>query len=98
MTPDLRKEVLRLYNKCWENGYFPKEWKLAKLFVLYKGGGKDKQESNSYRPISLLPVLGKLLERLVGARLTQHLEQNNKLVSLNTVSEGAMIQLKQYNR
>lgn len=81
MTPDLRKEVLRLYNKCWENGYFPKEWKLAKLFVLYKVGGKDKQESNSYRPISLLPVLGKLLERLVGARLTQHLEKNNKFSS-----------------
>ena len=42
-------------------GIFPDAYKKAQVVPLFKGG--DKDDMNSYRPISLLPVLGKLLTR-----------------------------------
>ncbi len=60
---------LRLFNACLEHGVFPRAWKQASLIFLPKGG-KDSSDSKSYRPISLLPVTGKLYERLVKRRLS----------------------------
>ncbi|GBM40067.1 hypothetical protein AVEN_23154-1 [Araneus ventricosus] len=42
-------------------------------------GGKDQQLASSYRPISLLPTIGKVLEKLMTQRLTYHLESTNSL-------------------
>lgn len=61
---------LRLFNACLEHGVFPSAWKRASLIFLPKGGDKDSSDSKSYRPISLLPVTGKLYERLVKRRLS----------------------------
>ena len=38
--------------------------------------GKDRNDKNSYRPISLLSCMGKTMERMVNKRLTHHLEKN----------------------
>ncbi|GBN90551.1 Putative protein in type-1 retrotransposable element R1DM [Araneus ventricosus] len=42
-------------------------------------GGKDQRLASSYRPISLLPTIGKVLEKLMTQRLTYHLESTNSL-------------------
>ena len=44
-------------------GIFPDEWKLAIVSLVYKEGGGD--DPNNYRPISVLPVISKLIERIV---------------------------------
>ncbi|GBP97954.1 Putative 115 kDa protein in type-1 retrotransposable element R1DM [Eumeta japonica] len=55
-------------NKCLELGYFPRAWKVAAIKVIPKPGKEDYARPKSYRPIGLLPVLGKTVERmLVGA-------------------------------
>ena len=41
---------------------FSQSWKQTKVSPFHKGGAKD--ELNSYRPISILPSLSKLLEKL----------------------------------
>ena len=51
--------------------------KKAVIKPIYKAG--DKQLFNNYRPISLLPVVSKLLERLIYKRLDNHLVINNIL-------------------
>lgn len=79
MAPELKAELLQLFNNCWRQGRFPKEWKEAKLFILNKGGDKDRTQCGSYRPISLLPVIGKLYERLICTRLNRELEANHTL-------------------
>ena len=55
--------LTRLFNNCINQGIFPDIYKLAQVIPLYKGG--DKENLNSYRPISLLPALGKLLEKVI---------------------------------
>ncbi|GBP90781.1 Putative 115 kDa protein in type-1 retrotransposable element R1DM [Eumeta japonica] len=58
---------LAMANKCLELGYFP-AWKVAAIKVIPKPGKDDYARPKSYRPIGLLPVLGKTVERmLVGA-------------------------------
>ncbi|GBP96405.1 RNA-directed DNA polymerase from mobile element jockey [Eumeta japonica] len=58
---------LAMANKCLELGYFPRAWKVAAIKVIPKPGRKTARPK-SYRPIGLLPVLGKTVERmLVGA-------------------------------
>ncbi|GBM14882.1 Retrovirus-related Pol polyprotein from type-1 retrotransposable element R1 [Araneus ventricosus] len=42
-----------------------------------KAPGKNKSDIKSYRPISLLPTLGKILEKLLLERLNHHLRRNN---------------------
>lgn len=60
--------LLRLYNECLKSGYFPDEWKKACVVVLLKSPEKPRSDPASYRPISLLSVLGKTLERMMMKR------------------------------
>ncbi|KAJ0169140.1 hypothetical protein K1T71_014948 [Dendrolimus kikuchii] len=64
---------LSLANKCLELGYFPTEWKKATVVILRKPGKTVYNTAKSYRPIGLLPVIGKLFEKLIVARLRWHL-------------------------
>ena len=52
--------------------------KKATMIPIYKKG-KDKKHPSSYKPISLLSYLGKLLERIINTRLMVHIEANNIL-------------------
>ena len=47
----------------------PPEWKTANCVVIPKKGKANYNDPNSYRPISLLPCLGKLLETITAKRL-----------------------------
>ena len=51
--------------------------KLAHISPLIKGHGLDSSNLKNYRPISNLSFVGKLIERVVLARLNEHLENNN---------------------
>jgi len=53
--------------------------KRASLVLLYKGQSKPPDLPSSYRPISLLDGAGKLLERLLLARLESHIERADGL-------------------
>ncbi|KAG8273456.1 hypothetical protein J6590_108217 [Homalodisca vitripennis] len=68
--------LLDTYNMCWIKGIFPNEWKTAKLKVIRKAGERDWSDPKSYRPISLLSVLGKTLERLIAKRLRDKIDED----------------------
>ncbi|GFT93191.1 RNA-directed DNA polymerase from mobile element jockey [Trichonephila clavipes] len=59
--------------------YFPKSWKTAVVVPILKPG-KNSALAESYRPISLLPVLSKLAEKVILARLNDYLERENILI------------------
>ncbi|GFT35234.1 RNA-directed DNA polymerase from mobile element jockey [Trichonephila clavipes] len=54
-------------------------WKTAVVIPILKPG-KNSALAESYRPISLLPVLSKLAEKVILARLNDHLERENILI------------------
>lgn len=62
---------------CLVSGVFPKIFKKALVTPIYKSG--DRGCVGNYRPISVLPVLSKILERLINNRLVTYLNANNLL-------------------
>lgn len=57
-----------IYNACITISYFPDVWKHAELVVFHKPN-KPKSNITSYRPISLLPTLSKVFEKVIQTRL-----------------------------
>ena len=54
-----------MFDACLRDGCFPSEGKKARVAILPMSPDKQPSDPASYRPISLLPVLGKTLERLM---------------------------------
>ena len=60
-------------------GYHPIEWKKARGILLKKGGKRDFGLVRSYRVISLLNCMGKVVEKVVAKGLSQYYEDYSKL-------------------
>ena len=69
--------VTHLINLSFETGEVPSEWKQAKVVPLFKSGNKD--DLDNYRPISILPILSKILEKAVFHQLHSFLSENSLL-------------------
>lgn len=65
VAPHLLNFLLDLYNTCLTLGYFPESWKTGCLNTILKASDKDPSDLASYRPITLLSEMGKLLERMI---------------------------------
>ena len=77
--PFLENSMAILFNTSLETSIFPDLWKIARVAPIYKEG--DKGEKSNYRPISVLPVISRLFERLVYNQLYQHLNSNSLLAN-----------------
>ena len=53
--------LCHLINISFTTGVFPNNWKVAKVVALHKGGPSDNV--NNYRPISLLSIFDKIIEK-----------------------------------
>ncbi len=69
--------LTRLINLSLLQCKIPKQWKLVHVVPLFKKG--DKHERNNYRPVSLLPCVSKILERIVFKYLFNYLRDNGLL-------------------
>ena len=67
-------------NRCLETRRFPNDWKRDKVIPIFKKG--DKQILKNYRSISLLPVCGKILEKLIFNEIFRFFTEND-LISSN---------------
>lgn len=68
-----------IYNQCLRLTHFPTQWKYAQVVCIPKPGKDDYTSPASYRPIGLLDVLGKVLERLIMERLKYSLYTRDKM-------------------
>ena len=57
-----------------ETSQFPDLWNFARVTLIIKVG--DKAEMSNYHPISVLPVIPKLFEKLIANQLYQHMNDN----------------------
>ena len=70
----LTKPLTFIINLSLETGVLLRECKVAKVIPLYKSG--SLAEIDNYRPISILPTLSKILEKIVRQQLMAHLERH----------------------
>lgn len=83
--PDIAFTILlHLFNVIWNSAIFPKQWLHCIQLPILKPG-KDPTSTTSYRPISLTPVICKIMERMVKNRLVWFLERNSLI---STVQAG----------
>ena len=68
-----------IFNRSIVTGIFPDEWKLSKVFPLFKQG--NRSDLDNYRPISVIPIVAKVFERIVYDQLYEYLIENNLLSS-----------------
>ena len=73
------KPLQFILSQCIDTGSFPLEWKKANVVPVYKKG--DKQCLKNYRPVSLLPICGKISERLIFNEMFKFLIENNLIFS-----------------
>ena len=66
-----------LFQNCIDTRTFPDTWKKSNIVPVHKKG--DKQIVDNYRSVSLLPILGKLFERIIFNSIFEYLEENNLL-------------------
>ena len=69
--------LTQIINKSFEEGIFPDDLKKTKVIPLHKDG--SKLDENNYRPISLLIVWSKIIERALFIRMYAYMEYHNLL-------------------
>ena len=66
-----------IYKNCINSGIFPNIWKKSNVVPVLKKG--DRQVVENHRPVSLLPIFGKILEKLIFNSLFEFVHQINLL-------------------
>ena len=72
--------ITHICNAAINTGVFPDAMKIALVHPIYKSG--DRDVVGNYRPISVLPAISKILEKVLNIRLIKFLESKN-LISAN---------------
>ena len=68
---ELRPHLFNTFDACLKLAYFRNKWKSAQVLTIPKQNKEDYTDPWAHRPISLLPMLGKCLEKFILGRL-QH--------------------------
>ena len=68
-----------IFNQSLVTGTFPSDWKMAKVSPIFKNGSKS--DLNNYRPISVIPTVAKIFEKIIYDQLYQYLNENDLLSS-----------------
>ena len=76
-SSQLIKPLAHIFNLSLTSGVFPLELKIARVIPIFKSG--DPSNLSNYRPVSVLPVFSKILERLVYTRILTHINERNLL-------------------
>ena len=74
-APLISGHLSNFMNAFMESGTFPNVLKVAKVTPIFKKG--DPQIFDNYRPISLLPIFGKIFEKLIYSRVYEFLISQN---------------------
>ena len=77
-SPAISDSITHIFNESITMSLFPDEWKIARIIPLYKNG--QRYVPGNYRPISLLPAISKIMERILYDQLYNYLS-NFKLLS-----------------
>ena len=69
--------LTKIINTSLTQGIFPSDWKCARVIPLFKKGKSD--EMDNYRPISVLPTVSKIMEKIIHAQFSKYLTNHHLL-------------------
>ena len=72
---ELSKSLTLITNQMVTTGVFPDSFKISKIIPLFKKG--DSLLLSNYRPISHLPTISKIFERILYSQLYEYFNSNN---------------------
>ncbi|KAE8220547.1 hypothetical protein CF319_g5944 [Tilletia indica] len=75
LWPVAKDSIVTLLGTGLKLGWHPRVFRQATLVVLKKAGNRDPAQPRSYRLVSLLPCLGKVLEKIVARRLSFYVQK-----------------------
>ena len=78
---EVAKPLSLIYKNCIDFGIFHDIWKRSHIIPTYKKN--DKRIFNNYPPVSLLPICGKLFERIIYNPLFSYLKTTSSLLLIN---------------
>ena len=73
----IKKPLKHIVNISFSTGIFPLELKIAKVLPLYKSG--ESSLFSNYRPVSVLPAISKIFEKLLYQKLLSFVNRHNIL-------------------
>ena len=71
------KDIINITNTCLELSHWPSHFKISTTIIISKPNKVSYDSSKSFRPIIILNILEKLIEKVIGDRLQFHLISNN---------------------
>ena len=81
-SQSIARPLCMIFNKSFADGKVPSQWKVASVSPIFKKG--DKHLVSNYRPVSLLPCVAKVQERLVFNILYEYCSSHNLLTWRNS--------------
>ena len=86
---ELAKPISQICNLSIKYSIFPNDCKIVKLKPLFKKGSKTAPKN--YRPISLLPLISKIIEKIIHDQTQVYLNENNIFIDINQVSGNSIL-------
>merc|ERR1711884_504712 len=77
LCPEINEVLTCIINQSLMTGIFPSSLKIAKISPIYKK--EDPHLTDNYRPISLLPVISKIFEKVAFKQVYDYFNENNLL-------------------
>ena len=101
MIKELTEKAVRfitiIMNSIIRIGHFPSQWKVAQIILIPKPG-KNSDLVTSYRPISLLPILSKLCEKIILRRLNVNIMERGLIPDIQFGFRNKHSTIEQVNR
>ena len=79
VASELAGSLSRLFNLCMRDGHYPSCLKVARIVPVFKA--EDPTQFSNYRPVSVLPVLSQVFERILKKRLVEFLDKHSVIIS-----------------
>ena len=78
LAPGIYTPIRHMINLSLRSGRFASRWKIGRVIPLFKGKKLDRTSPSSYRPVSILPIISKLVERSAQIQMVKFLDDTNQ--------------------
>ena len=83
VAPSIIKPLHHIVNLSLTESSFANRWRIGRVIPLHKGKRLDRKSSSSYRPISLLPLVSKIVEKTAQKQILEFMEKSKQFNSNN---------------